>query len=68
VQDLPLLQGGAEGAVKAVLQVELAAPTDDVGEQVAVERRGVVEERVQPERVLGGGSSAQAPEVRWWGG
>jgi hypothetical protein len=32
-----LLQGSAQRAVQAVFEVELTAPADDVGKQVAVE-------------------------------
>ena len=54
VQHVALLQGGAQRAVQAVLEVELALPLDDVGEQVAVERRVLVEQRGELQGVLGG--------------
>ena len=54
VQDAPLLEGGTEGPVQAVLEVELAAPLHDVGEQVAVERGVLVEQGVEVQGVLGG--------------
>ncbi|SEG82771.1 hypothetical protein SAMN04489712_11582 [Thermomonospora echinospora] len=38
VQDDPLVEGGAEGPMQAVLKVELAPPVDDMGEEVTVER------------------------------
>jgi hypothetical protein len=53
VEDPALLERGAEGAVQPVLQVEVALPLHDVGEQVAVERGVLVEEGVELERVLG---------------
>ena len=40
--------------MEAVLEVEVALPLDDVGEEVAVERGVLVEQRVEVERVLGG--------------
>ena len=49
-----LLEGRAERAMQSVLEVELAAPLDDVGEQVTVERRVVVQQRGEMQRVLGG--------------
>ena len=45
VQHLALLEGGPQRAVQAVLEVEVAVPLDDVGEQVAEERRVLVEQR-----------------------
>jgi len=47
VQHGPLVQGRAERSVQAVLQVELAAPVDDVREKVPVER-GILGQQ-QPE-------------------
>ena len=54
VQDVALLQSGAQRAVQAVLEVVLALPPHDVGEQVTEERRVLVEQGRQLERVLGG--------------
>ena len=68
VEHVPLVQGGAQGAVEAVLEVELAAPPDDVGEQVAVERRVLVEEGVEPQRVLGGDQLVEPHLARRQGG
>src|SRR3954454_15409953 len=45
VQHLALLQGRTQRAVQAVLEVEIAVPLDDVREQVAEERRVLVEQR-----------------------
>ena len=47
VQDRALLQGGPDGAVQAVLEVHHALVLHDVGEQVAVERGVVGEERAR---------------------
>src|SRR3954464_1909869 len=49
---MPLLQGGAQGTVQAVLEVELAVPLHDVREQVAVERRVLVQQSRELEGVL----------------
>jgi hypothetical protein len=54
VQDGALLQRGAQSPVQAVLEVQLAMPADDVGEQVAVERRIGGEHGVQIQHVLRG--------------
>ena len=54
VQHVALLERRPERPVQAVLEVELAAPLDDVGEQVAVERGVLVEEGGEVEGVLGG--------------
>jgi hypothetical protein len=59
MQDLPLLEGGAQRPVQSVLEIELAAPPDDVGEQVAVERRVVVQQGVEAQGVLGGDQLGQ---------
>ena len=54
VEDAALLQRRAQRAVQAVLEVEVAAPGHDVGEQVAVERGVLVEQGVELQGVLGG--------------
>ena len=51
---LPLLQRGAQGAVQAVLEVVVALPVDDVGEQVALEGGILLEQLLQIERPLRG--------------
>ena len=53
MQHEALLEGGAEGTVQPVLEVVLAAPPHDVGEQVAEERRVLVEQRREVQGVLG---------------
>src|SRR5690606_18460484 len=53
VHDHPLLQGRAQCAVQAVLEIELLAPLHDVGEQVAVVRRILGEQGFQVEGALG---------------
>ena len=72
MQDVPLLQCGAQRPVQAVLEVEVAAPLDDMGEQVAVERGVLGEQRVQVEHPLGGDELVQpdlarrdSPHWRW---
>ena len=64
VQDVALLEGSTQGPVQAVLQVVLALPLHDVGEQVAVERRVLVEEGGQLEGVLGGDQLVEADLAR----
>ena len=64
----PLLEGGSQGAVQSVLEVELSAPPDDVREEIAVERRVLVEERVQAEGVLGRDELVEADLSGWQGG
>ena len=65
---VPLLQRGAQGAVQPVLEVELAAPPHHVGEQVAVEGGVLVEQRVEPQRVLGGHQLVEPHLARREGG
>ena len=50
----PLLQSRTKRPVQAVLQVQLAFPLDDVGEQVAVKRRVLGQQCVEIERPFGG--------------
>ena len=47
------VQRGTQRAVQAVLEVELAVPLHDVREQVAVERRLLVEQGLEVEGALG---------------
>src|SRR3954452_23276035 len=53
VQDRPLGQGRPQGAMQAVLQVHVAAPEHDVGEQVAEVGRVLCEQGLQVELALG---------------
>ena len=53
VHGLPLLQGGAQRPVQPVLQVEVATPGDDVGEEVAVEGRVLGQQGLEVELPLG---------------
>src|SRR6478609_6939970 len=64
VQDRPLLQGGADGAVQAVLEVEDAVELDHVREEVAEERGDLGEECVEVERALGGDELVEAHLTR----
>lgn len=50
----PLLQSRTKRPVQAVLQVQLALPLDDVGEQVAVKRRVLGQQCLEIECPLGG--------------
>ena len=50
----PLLQCRTKRPVQAVLQVQLALPLDNVGEQVSVERRVLGQQCVEIERPFGG--------------
>ena len=54
MQDLPLLERGPERTVQAVLEVESSRHSHAVREQVAEERRVLVEQRGELEGVLGG--------------
>ena len=65
MDDVALLQRRPQRAVQAVLEVELAVPLHGVREQVAVEGRVVVEQRVEGQLALGGG---QLSSRTWRGG
>ena len=54
VQQAALVKGGSQSAVQAVLEVELALPLHDVGEEVAVERGVLVQQGREVQGVLGG--------------
>ena len=60
MQNQALMQGGPQRAVNAVLQVQLAAPPDDLREQVAVERRVLGQQLLQIKRILGGDELIEA--------
>src|SRR5690606_14612382 len=64
VQDLALLQGRADGAVQAVLQVQVALPLHDVREEVAVERRVLGEQGLEVELLLGRHELIEADRAR----
>ena len=78
MQHVALLQGGPQRAVQPVLEVEVAVPLHDVGEQVTEERAVVVEQRGElrvslvvtswSRRTWRGGSAAQSRESRPWSG
>ena len=55
-----LLQRGTQRPVQAILQVEVTLPADDVGEEIAVEGRIVVQQGVQVQGVLGGDQLVEA--------
>ena len=59
-----LLQGRPQSAMQAVLQVQLARPQHGVREQVAVERRVVVQQGVQSQLALGSDEFVEAHLVR----
>jgi hypothetical protein len=54
MQDEPLVQGGPERPMQAVLQVEVAAPEHDMRKQVAVEGGVLSQQGLQVELALGG--------------
>ncbi|CAM5298676.1 hypothetical protein SBADM41S_02433 [Streptomyces badius] len=64
VQDLALLERGADRPVQTVLQVEVALPLHDVREQVPVERGVLGEEGLQVQLALGGDELVQANRTR----
>lgn len=53
VHRLPLLQSCPERPVQSILEIQLAAPRDDVGEQVAIKRGILFQECLEIERPLG---------------
>lgn len=55
-----LLQGGTQGAVEALLEVEVALPLDDVSEEVAVKGRIFGEKVREVEGALGRDELGQA--------
>ena len=64
VQDVALLEGGAQRAVEPVLEVEVVSPLDDVGEEVTEEGRVLVEQGRQLEGVLGGDELVEPHRTR----
>jgi hypothetical protein len=54
------LQGSAQRPVQTVLEVDLAVPVDGVREQVAVERRVLVQEMIEFQAPLRGGELVEA--------
>lgn len=60
MDDRALLQRRTEGSMQAVFEIKLSLPFDDVGEQVAVERRVVSQQGFQVEGPLGGDQFVQA--------
>ena len=60
VEDEPLVQGGPQGPVNAILQVQLTAPPHHVREQVAVERRVLGQQLLQVKGILGGDELIEA--------
>jgi hypothetical protein len=64
VHRLTLLEGRAQGAMKAVFEVQLAAPSDHMSEQVTVEGGVLFEQCLQIQRPLRGDELVQAHLVR----
>lgn len=64
MQHRPLLQGGPQGAVQTILQVQLPVPADHVREEVAIERRVGRQHCMQVEHVLGGDELVQTHRAR----
>ena len=53
MQGVPLLQGGSEGAVQPIFEVDVALPLHRMREQVAVERGVLVQELVESQLLAG---------------
>ena len=64
VQGRPLLERGTQGPVQAVLEVQLALPLNDVGEQVAVEG-GLLRQQGRQVQVALGGDQLVEPDHPW---
>src|ERR1700683_3574808 len=58
------MQGGPQGPVQAVLEVEFALPADHVGKQVAVERRVLGQDGMQVQHVLRGDELVEPDRAR----
>lgn len=65
---LTLLQGRTKGSVESVLQIQVTAPGDDMGEQITVEGRVLLQQSLQIQRPLGGHQLVEAHLVRRDGG
>src|SRR3954451_8793124 len=65
VQAVALLQRRAQGPVQAVLEVQVTFPLHRVREEVAVERRVLVQQPVQLQLALGGDQLVQPDLPRW---
>ena len=48
------LEGGAQGALEAILEVKVAPPIDDVGEEIAIQRGVVGQQRLEVKGCFGG--------------
>lgn len=59
-----LLQGGPQGAVEAVLEVVVPAPRDDVGEEIAIEGRILLQKRLEIQGSLGGNQLVESDLLR----
>ena len=64
MHDSALVQRGAQGAVQAVFQIELAPPANDVREKVAVERGVVRQNHLEVQHVLSGDQLIQPDRAR----
>ncbi len=53
MQSPPLLKGGSQRPMESLFEVERAAPFDDVGKEIAVERRIVSEQLGKVKSALG---------------
>src|SRR5882757_6980567 len=68
MQDRALLQGGAQGPVQAVLEVDVALPLHGVREQITEEGGVLVEQFVQRQFALGGDELIEADRAWRHGG
>lgn len=59
-----MLKRGAQGAMKAVLEVEAALPLNDVGEKVSIKGGVLGQQRCQVEGALGGDQLIEPDHAR----
>jgi hypothetical protein len=64
MQGVPLLQGGSEGAVQPVFEVDVALPLHRMREQVAVERGVLGQQRLEIEFPFGADELVEADLAR----
>lgn len=64
VEHVSLLEGRAQRPVEAVLEVEVALPFDDMGEEIPEERRVLVEQGAEVQSAFGRDELVEADLVR----
>jgi hypothetical protein len=62
---MALLQGRAQRTVQTVFEIEVTSPLHDVREKVSIERRVLVEESGEMERLLGRYKLVEPDLARW---